>query len=107
MQYYAKTYTSTLTPGEYLTKEQEEQFGADKLADLVKRGALAIVDDEDDTAAAPVESEKPDAPEDAAEEADTGDEGDELPELDAAEAIDDDEKPAEKPASKGRGRKTK
>ena len=126
MQYYAKTYTGSLTPGEFLTKEQEEKFGADKLADLVKRGALAIVDNEDDTPEAPATSEKPDAPEDADEEADTEDEGDadaepeaeedgiepdegddELPELDAAEVIDEEEKPAEKPASKGRGRKSK
>ena len=135
MQYYAKTYTADpktglLTPGEFLTEEQVAILGEDRIANMVERGVLAATGDAPAQTEAPAKSEKPaekkgKKPEPVAEEADAEDEDDtesedadeddseaeededELPELDAADAIDEEEKPAEKPAKTGKGRKTK
>ncbi len=131
MQYCAKTYTGDpktglLTPGEILTEEQVTALGEDRIASMVERGILAVTGETPAQTEQGAKSEKPAGkknkkPEPAAEETDAADEDDgeeseggededneeELPELDAADAICEEEKPAEKPAKSGRGRKTK
>ena len=133
MQYYAKTYTAdpkigVISPGEYLTEEQVAALGEERIANMVKRNILAATGSKPAQTKESAESEKPAAkkpakkakaaaeeqaqdadPEDDDEGGDlNGEEGDgELPELDAADAIGEEEKPAEAPAKKGGRRKTK
>jgi hypothetical protein len=106
MKYYATVYTGSLTPGEYLTKEQVDKLGDVKIADMVRRGALRAVDDTPKTES-PVKKAKPEpvkVAEPEPEEPEADEEDIELPELTADEVAG--EAPAEKPKKGGR-RKTK
>lgn len=133
--YTADPKTGLLTPGEFLTEAQVAALGEDRIANMVERGVLAVTGGTPAQTEAPAKSEKPakkkdkkpepvteadtedeDEDDTDSEDEDDGDEGDdgeaeddedELPELDAAGAIDEEEKPAEKPAKSGKGRKTK
>lgn len=122
MQYYAKTYTAEpkiglITPGEFLTEEQEAILGEEKIADMVARDILGVTGRKAPAAQEIAKSDEPPAAEeDADEDADTeeedesieeGEVSDELPELDAAGEISGDEEPAKPAAKKGGRRKTK
>ena len=123
MKYCAKTNTADpktgfITKGEYLTDQQAEALGEEKLRDMVARGILSAEGGSPRTAEPPAEpaAEEPDAEPEApeepeaedAEEADDADDAeeteDELPELDAGDVIEDE--PPAKPAKRG-GRKAK
>ena len=126
MKYYAKTYTGDpkiglLTPGECLTETQAVALGEDRIADMVERGVLGVMGEAPAKAEAPAapeapakkaakparKAEKPADPEEDGEEIEAEEDEDDLPELDGAEAIDEEETPAVKPAKTGKGRKTK
>ena len=116
MRYYAKVNTAhprigMLTTGEYLTEQQAEALGREKLKDLVERGVLA------EDAGRPAEPEKAaGAAQTETEEAKTGlpteppeeDESEELPTLDAEEVLaEKPEKTAKADAKSGGRRKTR
>ena len=128
MRYYAKTYTADpkvglLTPGEFLTDNQVDALGEDKIAEMAARGILGVTgakapkaqeaakSDEPEEAEVEAEVETEDeADADAEDEAEGEEGGEELLELDAAGEISvdepTDEQPA-KPAKKSGGRQRK
>ena len=128
MKYYAKTNTGApkagfITRGEVLTKKQEEALGEERLRDMVRRGVLGTLDDEETERKAEEESTSVDAqnPENhAGEQGDGGrraedaedETSEELPELGdtddlISEAKEEPEpkKPAKKTAKTGGRRK--
>lgn len=113
MKYYAKTNTADpktgfITKGEYLTDQQAEALGEEKLRDMVERGVLGAIGESPRATVPPTEppiepkAEEPEEPEEpASDDIDGNDgDGDELPELSAGDVIVD-ETPA-KPKRGGR-----
>ena len=101
MKYYAKVYTGELTPGEYLTDEQVEKYGEEKLRELCRRGALEAVRETQKAEEQRHGVDRPTAPVPAAPESEEETE-EELPELgDAEELVSEEPKaPVKKPARK-------
>jgi len=132
MRYYAKTYTADpkvglLTPGEFLTDNQVDALGEDKIAEMAARGILGVTGAKAPKAQDAAKSDEPEEAEveaeieadaeveaevetDAEDEAEGEEGGEELLELDAAGEISvdepTDEQPA-KPAKKSGGRQRK
>lgn len=111
MKYYAKVYTGSpeigeLTPGEFLTDEQAEKYGEEKLRELCRRGVLEAVREAGGAQLvpeAPESGEEPEAPEskEEPEAPESGEETEEeLPELEDADDLVSEEPEAQKPAKK-------